>query len=131
MSSANVIVTPDLTKLILEREKLWVDFDRANGLARDLSQLSQQIPDCLPAALQLQFGADSIPTTELETVLPMVKEKLNVVDRLKTDVQGCYDEIESIRRKEKSVILWMVVGGAALLLIMLIVLISVISQLSS
>jgi hypothetical protein len=131
MPSANIIVTPDLTKLVIEREKLWVDFDRARGLAKDLGQLSQQIPDCVPATLQLQFGPDSLPTTELETLLPMVKERINVFNRLKTEMKDCYDEIESIKRKQKAVVMWLTIGGAAVLLIMLIVLISVISQTSS
>lgn len=131
MSSANVIVPPDISKLIIEREKLWVEFDRAQGLAGDLRQLSQHIPDCAPAALQLQFGVDSIPTTELETVLPMVKEKIDVSNRLKGDVKSCYEEIETIKRRQKTVIISLAVGGAVLLLILIIVFVSLVSQLSS
>jgi hypothetical protein len=131
MSSANVIVPPDISKLIIEREKLWVEFDRAQGLVGDLKQLSQHIPDCAPAELQLKFGADSIPTTELEIVIPMVKEKINVSNRLKSEVKSCYEEIETIKRKQKTLIVGLAVGGAVVLLIVLILLISIIAQLSS
>ncbi len=131
MSSANVIVSPDFSNLIIEREKVWLESDRAQGLAADLSQLAKHISDCAPAELQLQFGADSIPTAELETILPMVKEKINAANRLKAEVKSSYEEIESIKRKQKSIILGLVVAGAVIVLILLIVLISIIAQLSS
>jgi hypothetical protein len=131
MSSLNVIVPPDLSKLIIEREKVWVDFDRSQSQARDLNQLSNQIPDCVPAELQLQFEADSIPPTELETVLPMVKEKIETANRLKGEVKGCYDEIEAIKRKEKTVIVGIAVAGVVVLLVLLIVVIALVSGSSS
>jgi hypothetical protein len=131
MSSANVIVPPDISKLIIEREKLWLEFDRARGLATELSQVASQIPNCTPAELQLQFGADSIPPAEVASVLGLVKEKISAVDRLKADMQSRHDEIASIKQKQKTVIVSLAVGGAVVLLILLIVMISVISQLSS
>jgi hypothetical protein len=131
MSSFNVIVPPDLSKLIIEREKVWVDFDRSQSQAGDLNQLSNQIPDCAPAELQLQFGADSIPPTEIETVLPMVKEKIETANRLKAEVKGCQEEIEAIKRKEKSVVVGIIVAGSIVLLILIIVSVAVVSSWSS
>ncbi|HEV7683097.1 MAG TPA: hypothetical protein VGO68_13290 [Pyrinomonadaceae bacterium] len=131
MSSANVIVPADISKLIIEREKVWGEFDRAQGLVGELKQLSQHIPNCAPAELHLQFAAGAIPTTELETVLPMVKEKINVSARLKSEVKSCYEEIESIKRAQKKLIVGLAVGGAVVLLILVIVLISVLASFSS
>ena len=131
MSSSNVIVPPDLSKLIIEREKVWVDFDRSQSFAGDLNQLSTQIPDCAPAELQLQFPADSTPLTELETVLPMVKEKIEAANRLKAEVKGCYDEIEVIKRKEKTLIIGLVVAGVLALLFLISVVVALVSRSSS
>jgi hypothetical protein len=131
MSSSNVIVPPEFGKLISEREKAWADFDRSQSLAGALNQMAKEIPDCAPAEMQLQFGADSIPPAELEALLPLVKQKIETANRLKADVKSCYDEIETIKQKQKNVIIGLGVGGAVLLLILLIVLVSVIYQVSS
>lgn len=130
MSGSNIIVHPAFNQLISEREKIWADFDRSKSVAGELNQLATQIPDCEPATLQLQFGADSIPPTEIETVLPMIKEKIAIANRLGTEMKGCYDEIESIKRKQKTVIVSLVAGGLVLLLILIIVVISAISSAS-
>jgi len=131
MSTSNVIIPPDWSKLILEREKIWDDYDRSQRMVGDLSQLSKQIPDCAPADIQMQFGPDSIPTTELETLLPKVKEQIEAATRLKAEVQGCHNEIEAIKRKEKTTIVIMAVAGAVVLLILLIVLLSIVSAIGS
>jgi hypothetical protein len=131
MSSSNVIVPSDFSKLIIEREKVWVDFDRSRRLAGDLAQLSNQIPDCVPAEPQIQFGTDSIPPTELETLFPMVNERIATANRLKAESMRCYEEIQAIKGKEKTVIIAMVIGGSIVLLILLILIISLVSGSSS
>lgn len=127
MSNSHVIVPPDFSKLIIEREKVWVDFDRSLRLAGDLAQLSNQIPNCVAAEPQMHFGSDSVPTTELETLFPMVNEKIATASRLKVEAKRCYDEIEAIKRKEKNLIIGMVVAGAIVLLILVIVIVTLVS----
>jgi hypothetical protein len=131
MSSSNVIIPPDLSKLIIEREKVWEGYERSQSMVADLNQLSGQIPDCAPAEIQMQFGPDSLPTAEIETILPKVKEQIAASNRLKGEVKGCHDEIEAIKRKEKTTIMVIVIGGGVLLLILIIIVVSVISSVGS
>src|SRR5258708_32808347 len=120
MSTSNVIIPPDFSKLIIEREKVWTDYESSQRIVSDLTQISHQIPDCVPAEMHLEFGPDSLPTTELERLLPMVKEQIEAANRIKAEVKGCHDEIEAIKRKEKTTILIMAVGGVGLLIILLL-----------
>jgi hypothetical protein len=129
--SSNVMFPPDLSKLIIEREKVWGDFDRSQSLVADLKQLLTQIPDCAPAGLQLRFPTDTIPPTQLETILPMVKEKIETAKRLKAEVKGCNDEIETIKRKEKTIMVGIAIAGVVALLLVLIVIVALISGSSS
>jgi hypothetical protein len=131
MPGTNVIVPPDISKLIIEREQVWSEFDRGQGIAGKLRELAKRIPDCAPAELQLQFGPDSVPMVELETVYPMVQEKIDTASRLKAEVQSCYNEIEAIKKKEKTLMLALIAGGGVVLLIIVIVIIAVVSQLVS
>lgn len=131
MSSSNVIIPPDWSKLILDREKIWDDYDRSQSKVGDLSQMSKQIPDCAPADIQLPFGPDSLPTTELETLVPKVREQIETASRLKAEVQNCHTEIAAIKQKEKTTIIIMAAAGAVVLLIVLIVIVSIVSSIGA
>lgn len=131
MSSANVIIPPDWSRLILDREKIWDDYDRSQSMVGDLNQMSKQIPDCAPADMQMQFEPDSLPTTELETLVPKVKKQIETASRLKAEVQECHNEIAAIKQKEKTTIIIMAVAGAVVLLILLIVILSIVSSIGS
>jgi len=131
MSSSNVIIPPDWSKLILDREKIWDDYDRSQSMVGNLDQMANQIPDCAPADIQMEFRPDSSPKTELETLVPKVKEQIETANRLKAEVQGCYNEIAAIKQKEKTTIIIMVVAGAVVLLVVLIVIVSIVSSIGS
>jgi hypothetical protein len=131
MSSSNVIIPPDWSKLILDREKIWDDYDRSQSMVGNLGQMAKQIPDCAPADIQMQFGPDSLPTTELETLVPKVREQIETASRLKAEVQGCHNEIAAIKQKEKTTIIVMAVAGAVVLLVLLIVIIAIVSSIGS
>src|SRR5439155_22646870 len=111
MSTSNVIIPPDFSKPIIDREKIWTDFDSSRNLAGELNQLGKQIPECAAAEIQVQFDAGSIPPQELQTILHLLKRELETTNRLKTEVKGSQDEIEAIKRKEKTLIIAAIAGG--------------------
>jgi hypothetical protein len=128
MSGTNAVVAPPgLSELFAAREKVWESLDRSQSLTADLASLSSQVPNCAPAALQLQFGADSTPPAELATVLPLLKEKIETARKLSANVKTCYDEIEAIKHREKMTMVAAAVGAAVLLLLLIIVVASLLS----
>jgi hypothetical protein len=122
MSGRNeVILPPDLSELVSAREKIWAEVDKAQGLSAELGKLSSQVPQCAPAELQLQLGAASTPITELETVLPLLKTKIARAHKLNTEVKVCHDQIEAIKRREKTIIVIAAVTGVVLLFVLLLI----------
>lgn len=124
MASPNVVIPPELITLIDEREQIWAEVDRAQNLTAQLGQLSAQVPNCTPASLQLQFGADNNPTAELATILPLLKEKIEATNKLKAEVQASYNQIEAIKQQEKMIITVAVISGVVLFLILILVLVN-------
>ena len=127
MAGSNIIVPPDVSPLMAEREKVWADFDRSQNLSTEIKKLSSAVPDCAPAALQLKFGTDSTPLKELETVLPMLKEKIDTSNKLKAQITDCHAQIEAIKQKEKTIITIAAVAGGLVIFVVLILLISLVS----
>jgi hypothetical protein len=128
MSNSNVVVPPELIPLITEREKVWADVERSQKLSAEVGQLSSSVPNCAPAELQLRFGTDSTPLTELDTVLPMLKEKIETTRKLNTEKEGCFAEIEAIKRREKMTITIGVIVGVVILIVLIFVLIGLLSR---
>ncbi|MFL6255146.1 MAG: hypothetical protein ACJ74T_08980 [Pyrinomonadaceae bacterium] len=127
MSNSSVVIPPDLSPLITDRERVWLEFDRSQQLSAELNQLSSHVPQCAPANLQLPFGAGSTPPAELEAVLPMLKQNLATTNNLHAEVQACHSEIEAIKRKEKNIITGAVIAGVLLLLVLFILLLYAVS----
>lgn len=122
-----VVVPPEVGTLVADREKVWTDFDRSQSLAAELGKLSAQVPQCAPAALQLQFGPESTPTAELATVLPLLQEKIVAARKLSADVKACHAEIAAIKQREKMTIMIMAVAAIVLFIVLLIVVASLVS----
>lgn len=122
-----VVVPPELGALVADREKVWADIDRSQGLSAELAKLSSQVPQCAPAELQLQFGPESTPLAELAAVLPLLKEKISTARKLGADVKACQDEIAAIKQREKMTIVAIAVAAVVLLLVLLLVVGSLIS----
>jgi hypothetical protein len=127
MPNSNVVVPPELVPLITEREKVWADVDRSQKLSAEVGQLSSSVPECAPAELQLRFGADSTPLTEIETVLPLLKEKLETTRKLNAEKKGCFAEIEAIKHREKMVITIGSIAGVVILIVIIFVIINFLS----
>jgi prefoldin subunit 5 len=128
MSTSNVIIPPEFSQPIINREKIWADYDNSQRLAAELDQLLKHIPECESAALQLQFGIDSIPSNELQTVLTMLNQELETSNRLRDEANSCRAEIDAIKRKEKTIIMAAIGGGVVLVLVFLIIILSVLSN---
>lgn len=129
MSGPNdvVVFPPELGALVADREKVWADIDRSQGLSAELAKLSSQVPQRAPAELQLQFGPESTPPSELATIFPLLKEKIDTARKLGADVKACQDEIAAIKQREKMTVVAMVVGGVILFIVLLLIIASLIS----
>ena len=128
MSNSSVVIPPDLSRLIADREKVWLEFDRSQQLSAELTDLSSHVPECAPANLQLHFGASSTPPAELETLLPMLKEKLVAAHKLHAEVQACHAEIEAIKRQEKTFVAVAIAAGGLVLFVLFILLLYFVSR---
>jgi hypothetical protein len=127
MPNSNIVMLPDLTSLIAEREKVWEEVDRSQKLSAQLDQLSSHVPKGAPAELQLAFGTDSTPPAELEMVLPMLNEQIKTASKLNAEVKECYAQIEAIKHQEKMIMIGAVVGGAVVLIVLVLVIINLVS----
>lgn len=127
MSNSSIVIPPDLSQLIADREKVWLEFDRSQQLSAELNQLSSHVPQCAPANLQLHFGAGSTPPAELAAVLPMLKENIVTTNNLHAEMQACHTEIEAIKRQEKTLITIAVAVGVVILLVFFILLLYLVS----
>lgn len=128
MSNSNVVVPPELIPLITEREKVWAEVDRSQNLSAEVARLSSAVPECAPAQLQLRFGADSTPLAELETILPMLKEKIETTRKLNAEKDGYFAEIEAIKRQEKMIITIGIIAGVVIFIVLIFVLIGLLSS---
>jgi hypothetical protein len=122
-----IVVPPELGALVADREKVWADIDKSQGLSAELTKLSSQVPERAPAELQLQFGPESTPPAELAAILPLLKEKIDTARKLGADVKACHDEIAAIKQREKMTVVAMVVGAVVLFIVLLLVIASLIS----
>jgi len=123
MSSTNVIVPPDVNQLIAEREQVWTNFDRAQGLVEEFRKLCSHVPNVAPANLQLP-AAPNNPPAHLESTMQQIKQELATVQKLNAEMKSCHQQIDDIKRKEKTMIALMA-GGAVLVLIIFIIVIAV------
>ncbi|HKR11589.1 MAG TPA: hypothetical protein VJT15_06015, partial [Pyrinomonadaceae bacterium] len=120
MSSANVIVPPDVNQLLAEREQVWTSFDRAQGLVEEFRKLCSQVPNVAPASLQLP-ASTSNPPAHLESAMQGIKKELMTVEKLNGEIRSCHEQIEAIKRSEKMTIALIVGGVLVVLVIFLIV----------
>ena len=130
MSSTNVIVPPDVTQLISEREQVWADFERAQGLVEDFRKVSAAVPNTAPAQLQLSSGTHN-PPAALAEALQQMKNELGAVQELHANIAGCHAQIEAIKRNEKTMIALIVGGIVVVFIVFLIVVVSIASSLAS
>lgn len=124
--STNVIIHDDLNELIAERQQVWADYDRAHGLIKELSTLSARIPKCQPSQEQVPFAPNTSPAAELAKIVPLINEKLQAAAKLENEMNSCHQEIRSIKQKEKSLIIGLVVGGVLVVVVFVIVLLIIV-----
>lgn len=123
MSNSNIIIPSELSKVLNEREKVLTNIERAQSLVGELGRLSSSIPECKPAGVQLQSPPENTPLTQIELALPLVKNEIATINKLKAEVKGCEDKIKNIHRKEKLII---TISISAIIMIIIIILITVI-----
>lgn len=122
MSSTNVILPPEVNQLVAEREQVWTNFDRAQSLVEDFRKLCSHVPNVAPADLQLPASTNN-PPAHLETTMQQIKQELATVQKLNAEMSSCQQQIEAIKRKEKTIIA-LVAGGAAVALIVCFIIIA-------
>ena len=129
MPSTNVIVSPDINQLIAEREQVWMNFDRAQGMAEEFRKLCSHVPTVAPANLQLPASPND-PPAYLATTMQQIKQELAAVEALNAKIRSCNEQIEAIKRKEKTTIALIVGGVVVALIIFLIVIAALVSSIS-
>ncbi|HKQ09098.1 MAG TPA: hypothetical protein VJ464_28505 [Blastocatellia bacterium] len=117
MSNTNIIIPADLTPLISERERVLQAADHSAKYVAELNQLSSQVADCPPAALQSTFSQAHTPPDQLASVLPLLKNELDNINRLRADIAGRQMEIEQIKKRDKVIVM---VGVVAVILLVII-----------
>ena len=130
MSSTNVILPPDVTQLISEREQVWAEFERAQGLVEDFRKVSAAVPNTAAAQLQLSSGTHN-PPADLSYALQQMKNELAAVQKLNADIMTCDAQIEAIKRSEKTMIALIVAGIVVVFIVLLIVVASIVSAVAS
>ena len=130
MSSTNVIVPPDVTQLISEREQVWAEFERSQSLVEDFRKVSAAVPNTAPAQLQLSSGTPN-PPAALADALQQMKNELGAAQKLNADITACHAQIEAIKRSEKTTIALIVAGIVVASIVFLIVVVSIVSSLAS
>lgn len=129
MSSTNVIIPPDINQLIAEREQVWTNFDRAQGLVEEFRKLCSQVPNVAPAKLQLPASPNN-PPAHLESVMQQIKQELMAVEKLNAEMRSCQEQIEAIKRNEKMTLALIAGGVVVVFIIFLIVIAALVSSLS-
>ena len=127
MSSTNVIIPPEVNQLIAEREQVWTNFDRAQGLVGEFQKLCSHVPNVAPANLQLPASPGN-PPAHLESTMQQIKEELTTVEKLNAEMRSCHQQIEAIKRSEKMTIALMAGGGVVGLIIFIIVIAVLVSS---
>lgn len=129
MSSTNVIIPPDINQLIAEREQVWTNFDRTQGLVEEFRKLCSQVPNVAPAKLQLPAPPNN-PPAYLESVMQQITQELMAVEKLNAEMRSCYEQIEAIKRNEKMTMALIAGGVVVILIIFLIVIAALVSSVS-
>ena len=129
MSSTNIILPPDVKPLIAEREQVWTNFDGAQNLVEEFRKLCSQVPNVAPANLPPPATSDN-PPVHLETSMQQIKQELATIAKLNAEMNSCHQQIEDIKRKEKTMIMLMVGGGVLLLIIFIIIVGVLVSSIS-
>jgi hypothetical protein len=124
MSNSNIIIPSDLSTLISERERILQGADHSARWVAELNQLSSQVADCPPAVLQAAFSQEHTPPAELASVLPVLKNELENINRLRADIAGCQMEIQQIQKRDKTI----VIVGVVVAILLIVILIAKISS---
>ncbi len=122
MPNSGVVISSDMSSFISEREAIWAEFERSQRMAGEIDHISPHIAACAPARLQSQFSAENSPMSELESVIPLLKSELETINRLNAQAKNCYDEIENIKRREKTIIIAASIAIIVVLLILIVIL---------
>ena len=126
MPSTNVIVSPDVNLLITEREQVWTNFDRAQGLVEEFRKLCSHVPNVAAANLQLPASPNN-PPSQLQTTMQQINQELAAIEKLKAEMSSCHEQIQAIKSKEKMMIA-LIVGGVLIALIIVVILMAAVAS---
>ena len=118
------MISSDLNGLISERERMLEEVEKSSSYVSELNQLSSQVPDCAPAALQAVFSRDNTPLAELVSVLPVLRGELENIQKLGAQMAACRSEIEQIQKRDRTII----IAGIGIVILLIIILIAKISS---
>lgn len=123
MSSSNITIPDDLSDLIQEREMILKEMDKSKGHLNELSNLSNQVPDCQPVVFHSSFSREQTPPAELAAILPELNGELDNINKLSAQIRGRRAEIEQIQRRDKTIII-VIIAAVVLFVFILIGIIS-------
>src|SRR5579884_761357 len=87
MAESEMIIPPDMLRLIKEYQSLRREHAASQALLRQLEQLKEQLPERGKAQALSPLTQAGTPVSELTAVLPQLKQRLEQIARLEAEIQ--------------------------------------------
>jgi hypothetical protein len=87
MAESEMIIPPDMLKLIKEHQALRREYAASLALLKQLEQLKGQLPERGKAQALSPLTQAGTPVSELTAVLPQLKQRLEQIARLEAEIQ--------------------------------------------
>lgn len=87
MAESEMIIPPDMLRLIKEYQSLRREHAASQALLRQLEQLKDQLPERGKAQALSPLTQAGTPISELTAVLPQLKQRLEQIARLEAEIQ--------------------------------------------
>jgi|SRR5947209_3384062 hypothetical protein len=87
MTESEMIIPPDMLKLIKEHQALRREYAASLPLLRQLEQLKDQLPERGKVQALPPLTQAGTPVSELTAVLPQLKQRLEQIARLEAEIQ--------------------------------------------
>jgi hypothetical protein len=100
MAESEMIVPPDMLRLIKEYQSLRREHAASQALLRQLEQLKDQLPERGKAQALSPLTQAGTPVSELTAVLPQLKQRLEQIARLEAEIQQQEHALQTQRQSD-------------------------------
>lgn len=119
MRQSDIIIPPELVKLIEERQHIRAACADSPRQANTLEQFAGQVPGSSTVEAIAPLTREATAPEEIAAVLSMLEQQLSHIKQLEARIQDHHTAIKKIKRKAR-VMLMLVVSGIALCIILLL-----------